>query len=165
MYQRILVPFDGSPTSTRGLDEALRIAQMTHGRLRVLHVIDELSLGLALGACGGYVGDFDCIGAMRDDAQQMLQKARDSAAAAGIEVETVLHDTYAGQVHELVNAEARQWPAELIVLGTHGRRGVGRMLLGSSAEKILRSAPVPVLLVRAPGQEGQAQAAAQAAAA
>ena len=45
--------------------------------------------------------------------------------------------------------QARQWPADLIVIGTHGRRGVGRMLLGSDAEQIVRTAPVPVLLVRA----------------
>jgi hypothetical protein len=49
----------------------------------------------------------------------------------------------------MVTAEANKWPADLIVIGTHGRRGVGRLVLGSSAEHILRFAPVPVLLVRA----------------
>ena len=49
---------------------------------------------------------------------------------------------------DLVIAKAKEWGAQLIVLGTHGRRGVGRMLLGSDAEQVLRQSPVPVLLVR-----------------
>jgi nucleotide-binding universal stress UspA family protein len=62
----------------------------------------------------------------------------------------VLHDDFSIPLDARVASEARQWPADLIVLGTHGRRGVGRWLLGSDAERIARYAPVPVLLVRAP---------------
>lgn len=60
------------------------------------------------------------------------------------------YDNFEGRVHELVAAEAAKWPADVIVIGTHGRRGIGRMVLGSSAEHVLRLSPVPVLLVRAP---------------
>jgi nucleotide-binding universal stress UspA family protein len=64
-------------------------------------------------------------------------------------VDSVLDDTLGGRISDRVLAQAQQWPAQLIVIGTHGRRGVGRLLLGSDAEQVLRQAPVPVLLVRA----------------
>jgi nucleotide-binding universal stress UspA family protein len=71
------------------------------------------------------------------------------AQRAGVSAETATLDTTAGRVCDLVVAQAKKWNADLIVLGTHGRRGVNRLLLGSDAEQILRLAPVPVLLVRA----------------
>ena len=79
----------------------------------------------------------------------MLQEASTQVRAAALEVETELVENYAGRVSDLIIDKAREWGAQLIVLGTHGRRGVGRMLLGSDAEQILRQSPVPVLLVRA----------------
>jgi nucleotide-binding universal stress UspA family protein len=148
MYQRILVPVDGSPTSRRGLDEAINLAVMSHGRLRLCHVIDELSFALAMDAYSGYSGNW--LESLREEGRRILDEARATAGAAGIEADTLLCDSFAGSVQEQVTAEARKWPADLIVLGTHGRRGVGRLVLGSSAEHILRFAPVPVLLVRAP---------------
>jgi nucleotide-binding universal stress UspA family protein len=151
MYQRILVPVDGSSTSQRGLAEAISLARLTQGRLRLLHVIDELSFALAMDAYSGHSGDW--LGALRESGQRLLEEGKSAAEAAGIGAETVLCDTFSGAVHEMVTAEARKWPADLIVLGTHGRRGVGRLVLGSSAEHILRFAPVPVLLVRAPESE------------
>jgi len=153
MYQRILVPVDGSPTSNRGLDEAVRLARLTKGRLRLLHVIDELSLA---GSMGAYAAYSDWINVLRSNGAELLQQARSKVDAAGVAVDTVLHDNFTGPVHELAIDEARKWPADLIVIGTHGRRGLSRMVLGSSAEKILREAPVPVLLVRQPEAEAQA---------
>jgi nucleotide-binding universal stress UspA family protein len=78
----------------------------------------------------------------------VLQEAETRVRAAGVAVETELYESYSGRVSDLVIAKAREWGAQLIVLGTHGRRGVGRMLLGSDAEQVLRQSPVPVLLVR-----------------
>lgn len=153
MYQRILVPVDGSPTSQRGLDEAIRLARLTTGHLRLIHVIDELSFALAMDAYSGYSGDW--LNVLREAGQRVLDDAKAVAETAGVDAETVLCDSFAGSVHEQVTAEASRWPAELIVLGTHGRRGVGRLVLGSSAEHILRFAPVPVLLVRAPESESK----------
>ncbi len=148
MYQRILVPIDGSSTSQRGIEEAVRLATLTQGRLRLLHVIDDLSLGLAMDAYTGYAGDW--LNVLRENGKRLLDEARATAQAAGIEADVLLCDSFSGPVHDLVNAEAAKWPADLIVLGTHGRRGVGRVIMGSSAEQILRYAKVPVLLVRAP---------------
>jgi nucleotide-binding universal stress UspA family protein len=156
MYQQILVPIDGSPTSRHGLDEAIRVAKLTHGRLRLLHVIDELSFALAMDAYAGYAGDW--LNVLRENGGRLLDEAVATAQAAGIEADQVLCDSFAGSVHEVVNAEAAKWPADLIVLGTHGRRGVGRVVMGSSAEHILRYASVPVLLIRAPEAESKAEA-------
>lgn len=148
MYQRILVPVDGSPTSDRGLEEAIRLGTLTHGQLRLLHVVDELSFALTMDGYAGYVGDW--MDTLREGGKRILERAKARVTAAGLEAQTVLYDNLEGRVHDLTVAEATKWPADVIVIGTHGRRGVGRMVLGSSAEHVLRLSPVPVLLVRAP---------------
>jgi nucleotide-binding universal stress UspA family protein len=160
MYQRILVPVDGSATSDRGLQEAIRLARLTGGQLRLLHVVDDLSFALGMDAYAGYSGDW--LNLLRDGGRKVLDDAKALATAAGIGADTVLYDSVEGRVHELTVAEAQTWPAEVIVIGTHGRRGVGRLVLGSSAEYVLRLSPVPVLLVRAP--EAPAQVSVEAAA-
>ena len=148
MYQRILVPIDGSPTSDLGLDEAIRLAKLTGGSLRLIHVIDDLSI---IRGMEGYAAYSEVMFAdLRAAGAQVIETARAKVAAAGVNVETILHETMEGLVPELVIADARAWKADLIVLGTHGRRGIRRMVLGSSAEYVLRGAPVPVLLVRVP---------------
>ncbi len=148
MYQRILVPVDGSPTSGRGLDEAIRLARLTGGRLRLLHVVDELSV--SLGGVSAFSGTPapDTFSLLREAGQAILAQAQGQVRAAGVPFDSVLDDTLGGRICDRVVAQAQQWPAELIVIGTHGRRGVGRLLLGSDAEQVLRQAPVPVLLVR-----------------
>lgn len=148
MYQHILVPVDGSPTSTKGLDEAIQVAKLSSGHLRLIHVIDEISLALFMDAYSGYAGNWR--NELRTQALALLDAARAKAAAQGISAEVVLRDTFQSSVHEQVLAEATRCHADLIVIGTHGRRGVGRWVLGSSAEQILRMSSVPVLLVRAP---------------
>jgi nucleotide-binding universal stress UspA family protein len=148
MYQRILVPVDGSATSSRGLEEAIRVAMMSHGKLRLIHVIDELSFALAMDASWG--GTSGWIEMLREGGAKLLDEAAAQVHSAGLDVESVLFDNFAGPVDVQVVKEAVDWKADLIVLGTHGRRGVGRVVMGSSAERILRTAPVPVLLVRTP---------------
>ena len=150
MYQRILVPVDGNPTSTCGLDEAIALAQLTGGRLRLLHVVDETSFALSADAFAGYSGDL--ITLLREGGVEVLAKARARVEAAGLTVETVLLDSLAGRICDLVTDDAKTWPADLNVLGTHRRRGAGRVYLGSDAAQPLRQAPVPVLLVRSVGE-------------
>ena len=147
MYQRILVPFDGSATAARGLAEAIKLAQLTHARLRLIHVVDELSFSLAAGEGLTFTGDL--LNMLREGGAAILADGATNARASGLTVETVLKDSFAGRVCDLVIAEAGSWPADLIVLGTHGRRGVGRLFMGSDAENIGRGAPIPVLLIRA----------------
>ena len=152
MYQRILVPVDGSETSFLGVDEAIRLARQTGGRLRFVYAIDELSVALAVDAYAGYMGDLPP--PLHENAPEMLEGVKATARAAGVEADAVLHDSFNEKVDEVVAAQARQWHADLIVLGTHGRRGMRRLVLGSGAESILRTAPVSVLLVRARQQAG-----------
>lgn len=154
MYQRILVPIDGSPTAARGLAEAIKLGRLTGAQLRLIHVVDELSF--ALSASQGMTLTGDMLGMLREAGAEILAQGAASVKAAGLAVDTTLKDSFAGRVSDLVVEEAGVWPADLIVLGTHGRRGVGRLFMGSDAETIVRSATVPVLLVRAEVPEGVA---------
>jgi nucleotide-binding universal stress UspA family protein len=148
MYQRILVPFDGSAASAKGLDEASSLAKLTGAELRVVHQVQVLNFATGSEPYKAYTEDV--IPHTRRVGEQILEQARARAAASGIDVQTVLLEDLASRVSDLVVEQAKAWNADLIVLGTHGRRGIGRLLLGSDAEQIVRSASVPVLLVRAP---------------
>jgi len=147
MYQRILVPIDGSTTSNQGLDEAVKLAKLTGASIRLIHVIDALSFATGFEPYGVYAGNV--IPLMKEAGQQLLKQASIRVEQQGVQVDSVLFDTYGNRVSDTVIEQAKAWGADLIVIGTHGRRGVGRLLLGSDAEQIVRLAPVPVLLIRA----------------
>ena len=147
-YQRILVPIDGSPTSTRGLDEAIGVARLTGASLRLLHVMDELVF--VSGFESGTTYAKEVVPKLRRRAASILEIGRKRVEAAGVPVDTLLVECFARRTSEIVCEQAVAWNADLIVAGTHGRRGVRRMMLGSDAEQIARTAPVPILLVRAP---------------
>jgi nucleotide-binding universal stress UspA family protein len=147
-YQRILVPIDGSPTSTRGLDEAIGVAKLTGASLRLLHVMDELEFVSGFESGASYAKEV--VPKLRRRAALVLEAGRKRAEAAAVAVDTLLVECFARRTCEIVCEEALAWKADLIVAGTHGRRGVRRMMLGSDAEQIARTAPVPILLVRAP---------------
>jgi len=146
MYQRILVPIDGSPTSSKGLDEAIKLAKLTGASLRLLHVLDALSFTNGYEAYEVYA--HDVMPYMKQTGQAILEKGRAQAAASGVTVDTQLCECLTERMSELVIEQSKLWPADLIVLGTHGRRGLGRFFLGSDAEQIVRTSIVPVLLVR-----------------
>lgn len=154
MYQRILVPVDGSSTSNRGLDEAIKLAKLTGANLRLIHVVDALTFATGSELYGVYASD--AVPKMRELGQQTLEQARTRVQAQGVKVDTLLFDSLPTGVSEIVVEQAQAWPADLIVIGTHGRRGVKRLVLGSDAEQIIRLAPVPVLLVRSADVSGQA---------
>lgn len=145
MYQRILVPVDGSHTSTVGLQEAIRIAIDQRAKLRIIHVVDELVVAQNF---DGYLNTGDLLGALRDAGKKALANALALARKRDLKAESALFESLGGRISEVVVKDAKKWRADLIVMGTHGRRGVTRMVLGSDAEAILRSTPVPVLLVR-----------------
>lgn len=146
MYQRILVPVDGSPTAERGLAEAVELGKLTGATLRLIHVVDELSFALSAAEGAGYTGEV--IAVLREAGAAILNEAAGRVRASGLAVDTVLNDSFQGRVCDLVIAQAGSWGADLIVLGTHGRRGLGRLFMGSDAEAIVRSATLPVLLLR-----------------
>lgn len=147
MYTKILVPLDGSPTSTLGLAEAIKLAKLTGAQLKLMHAVDMLSVSLTPEV--SMAATPTVFELLRQGGQAILMRAKADVDKSGVPVDTVLVDTLGGRVCDLVVDEAKRWGAELIVIGTHGRRGVGRMLMGSDAEQILRLSPVPVLLVRA----------------
>ncbi|HET9663622.1 MAG TPA: universal stress protein [Burkholderiales bacterium] len=143
MYKRIFVPVDGSETSARGLKEALKLAKQTGARLRLLHVIDESVLALT-----PEVGVVDIAGSLMEAGKKTLKRARSMAERHGIKTDSVMPENFSGRVADVILNEARKWRADVIVMGTHGRRGVSHMLLGSDAEGVVRGSTVPVLLVR-----------------
>ena len=146
MYDRILVPIDGSPTSDRALAEAAGLARLCSATLRLIHVMDPLTHITGYERPDVYVREIEP--AIRKAAQELLAKARDSVADARVRVETALIDSHGERVSDLIIDQAKAWPADLVVIGTHGRRGVDRVLMGSDAEQVARRSPVPVLLVR-----------------
>ena len=152
MYQRILVPVDGSPTSNAGLAEAIKLAKLTGARVRVLHVVDEMPFLMSADGYSAMSGDVFTM--LKEAGRAVLEQARLTIHAAGIPVEATLFDSLSGRLCDRVAEQVQEWGADVIVLGTHGRRGVGRLLLGSDAEQIVRTATVPVLLVRGTSPDG-----------
>jgi len=143
MYARILVPIDGSEPAKRGLQEALKLAKHEHARLRLIHVLDEFVVGNASGDLLGPLID-----TLRSGGRALLDEAEKLARRAGLEVDSVLVEASDGRAGDHIIRQALAWQADLIVCGTHGRRGLGRLTMGSDAEYIVRRTNVPVLLVR-----------------
>ncbi|HEY5292189.1 MAG TPA: universal stress protein [Burkholderiales bacterium] len=145
VYRKILVPIDGSPTSNRGLAEAIELAKNQGATLRLVHVLDELILGPGAEAVV-YLGN--TVDLLREAGEQVVAKAEAVVQESGLESESVVREIMGGRAADSIVAEANAWGADLIVLGTHGRRGARRLVMGSDAEEIVRATPVPVLLVR-----------------
>jgi nucleotide-binding universal stress UspA family protein len=145
MYQNILVPVDGSPASSRGLDEAIRLAAALGSRIRLLHVVNELVVLTPEIAATAFT---DVLDMLRNVGNEILCTAEEQVQKSSVPVESQLVEAVGGRAGDHVVQKAREWPAQLIVCGTHGRRGLRRALLGSDAEHIVRNSPVPVLLVR-----------------
>lgn len=146
MYKRILVPIDGSETAERGLDEAISLATELKATLCMLNVTGDFALMVEM---AGNI-DFEQYRAgLNQYGKDLLEKASASAASRGVKTETLTRDLRGGgRVAETIVKAAQDARCELIVIGTHGRRGFRRALLGSDAEDVLRTSPVPVLVVR-----------------
>jgi nucleotide-binding universal stress UspA family protein len=128
------------------LSEALQLAKNQGGQLRLLHIAEEQIVDCGYGPAT-YGGEL--IELARANGQKILRSAQDLAQLGGLVVETLLIESMGGPVAALIIAQAKAWPADLIVMGTHGRKGLGRLAMGSDAESVVRNTPVPVLLVRA----------------
>ena len=141
-FKKILIPVDGSSTSNKALDYALQMAKDAPSQVRFIHAIDEL----------GYLSSYEYSGELMATAHKngtgILQAAMVAAQAANVPADTHLIDTPGQRLGQTVADEAASWGADLIVVGTHGRKGIGRVFLGSGAEQIIRLAPVPTLVIR-----------------
>jgi len=148
-YKRILVPVDGSTTSAKGLKAAIKLARESRGKLCLLHVVQEYA-ALAAPEVGSSIAPI--LEAMRAAGRKTLARIERGARGAGVRAETTLAEDFGGRVADAIVKQAKRWRADLIVMGTHGRRGIQRALLGSDAELVVRYSPVPVLLIPAAGR-------------
>lgn len=147
MYKKILVPLDGSPTSERGFEEAVALARVMKSSLVLAHVIDILPLAVDMAPATTWQ---DISDGLRKHGQGVLDRARQTATEHGVASETRLIEGRAEPVAVALVDLARSANCDLVVMGTHGRRGFSHALLGSDAERLLRRCPMPVLLVRHP---------------
>jgi nucleotide-binding universal stress UspA family protein len=145
MYEKILVAVDGSATSLRGLDEAIKVAKSTGARLMLVHVVDELVIATDYVPTAYSAPIFE---ALRESGARILAQAATVVRRADLSCEQKLVETLSGRVADEIVKQAGEWRADLIVMGTHGRRGLKRLALGSDAEMVLRLSSVPVLLIR-----------------
>ena len=145
MYDRILVPIDGSAPSLRGLQEAVTIGKQMGSRLVLLHIVDNFPMLLEMAPAPAYG---QTLTLMRERGEEVLAKARSTVLGAGLEVDTLLRDIQQETVADAILDQVNKSNCQLIVMGTHGRRGMKRLAMGSDAELVLRASPVPVLMVR-----------------
>ena len=146
MFKRILIPVDGSDTSNKALIAGLQMARETSAIVHLVHAVNEMAYLGSIDPYGTY--SVDLASMMRECGTKVLTDAMAIAQSAGIQASQAMLDKPGQRLGESVAAAAKLWGADLIVTGSHGRRGVGRVLLGSGAEQILRMAPVPVLVIR-----------------
>ncbi|OFZ67534.1 MAG: universal stress protein [Betaproteobacteria bacterium RBG_16_56_24] len=145
MYQRILVPIDGSATSGRALQEAIKLAA-GKAQLRLVYVIEET---YPLDAESVAFIDYAALQeALRKTGERALAQAAKKVRKSGVTAETALLEAKGERAAKVIDGDAMKWQADLIVIGTHGRSGLSRLLLGSVAEGVARGASAPVLLVR-----------------
>ena len=138
--RHILVPVDFSETANHALDFALDLAEALGARVTLMHAYDIVSSIYP----EGLILTTEMASQIQEAASQALEAAAGRARRPGVELTTVLR---AGPPWGEVVALAAESSADLIVMGTHGRRGLKRLLLGSVAERVVRTAPCPVLTV------------------
>ena len=141
MFKRILVAVDASPTGALALQTAIGLAAESQGQLRIVHAVDVVHVNLG----AEFPDQFDVTDSLVKNGQNILRRAETTAADAGAVFETRLIriDTLDQRIPEAIADEAETWPADLIVIGTHGRRGLSRLFLGSVAEGVARLRPNP----------------------
>ena len=155
MFKRILVPLDGSAPSRAGLEQALALAKSEGGRVRLVHAVDENALMQGMEPAFN-VGEL--LDALAEEGRKLLAEASGLARRRGVKADAVLYEQRIGRVADRIIREAKNWRADLIVMGTHGRRGIGRLVMGSDAESVLRESPVPLLLVKDQGKRRKRRA-------
>ncbi len=146
MYDRILVATDGSDAAVEAVEEAVELAAGQGAELHVINVV-EMTAVEPMGPTTGVSVD-----SMEEVGQQAVAEAVERAQEAG--VESVEGVTTRGVAHEEIVAYVEDQDIGLVVVGTHGRTGLDRLLLGSVAEKVVRLSPVPVLTVRSGSYTG-----------
>jgi nucleotide-binding universal stress UspA family protein len=144
MYASILVPIDGSEPSEYGLVHAINLARDHKATLHIVHAVDAYPLMVEISS----TENFEKMQRdLRQHGEAMLDRARRKAVDLGVNAEAHLKEIVVGRASDVIVDEARRAGCDLIVMGTHGRRGLSRWVLGSDAELVTRSSSIPVLLV------------------
>ena len=155
MYSKILVAVDESETSLLALKHAIELARTLSASLRMIHVLDMswLPIGPEMA-----IDTAALSAARRSVGENVIAAARETAQQAGFEAEAGLTETETPiqQIAEVIAREASRWGADLVVMGTHGRRGFQHLMLGSVAERMVRLSSGPVLLIPSPGRSSPA---------
>jgi nucleotide-binding universal stress UspA family protein len=144
MYQHILVPVDGSTTSDRALQEALKLGRQQSAQLELVHVVEDMRLWDS----DSYINYAELQDTIKSSGNKILAQAQMVVQLAGMVAEVRLLAASGERIANVIVAETKRWPADLIVIGTHGRSGFSRLLFGSVAEGVVRVAQTPVLLIR-----------------
>lgn len=148
MYTRIMVAIDSSATAGKALQEAVQLAKSVGAALCIVHAEDESLLEQHGMGIGTYIDVEKAEVAIRAAGNRLLDDAVALAATQGVTAEQRLFESGKKRVPDLIAEGATEWRADLIVVGTHGRRGFERMIVGSVAEKLVRVASTSLLLVR-----------------
>lgn len=145
MYKHILCPVDGSSTSDCGMTHAIKLAKDQKANLHLLHVVDSY---FPIVDVTGDLNYIDITDRLREHGKEILTQATETAKLAGVSASAKLVASTRGQIYKCILNHVNKCHADLIVMGTHGLRGIERLVMGSDAETIARTSPVPVLLVR-----------------
>lgn len=148
MYTRIFVAIDNSSTAQKALKEAIELAVKLDADLCIGTALDEAPVSQHAMGLGTYIDVEKVKQAMRDTGNALLDKATAKAQAAGCDPHRILIESDKKRLSDMIIGAATQWHADLIVMGTHGRRGFERLLVGSVAEHVIRTATTAVLLIR-----------------
>jgi nucleotide-binding universal stress UspA family protein len=146
MYAKILVPVDGSDASTLALNEAVQMAKEQRSELRLLHIVKAPMLDYGFSAAD--LSRHDVIAALCKIGKGILNKAETAAREEGLNPECMLFESVGGSAAHVILDQAKQWRANLIVMGTHPRNAL--IGIGSDTAEVLSGSPIPVLLVRGP---------------
>ncbi|EXI75621.1 MAG TPA: universal stress protein [Candidatus Accumulibacter phosphatis] len=154
MYKRIMAAVDQSFMTSQVMQVAIEMARTNGAQLAICHAVDETLLAQREVAMmlPNSVGKTEA--RMRLGAQGFLDRLLQDARAAGIDAETKLVESEEKHVSDMLIEAAVDWQADLLVVGTHGRRGIERFFVGSVAERLVRKGQTSLLLVR--GEETEA---------
>lgn len=145
MYKRLFVADDGSEAGAAALNEAIGLAKSEGSELHIVFVAYFPK------TFGHPIVNLAAVEeALEEEGRLILERAAAKAQAVGVTASTAMVAAAREPISATLLAEATKWQADLIVMGTHGRRGIGRAVLGSVAESLLRTTLLPVLLVRVP---------------
>ncbi|SDD63632.1 Nucleotide-binding universal stress protein, UspA family [Cupriavidus sp. YR651] len=146
MYQRILLAVDGGPSSELAISQAQYMARATNAEVKAIFVVDDSDLFFET----SYIDPNDVLRGLISVGQQALASAARKLNEAGIRciTELIERPVAPGQISSTIVAQADEWSADLIVMGTHGRRGMKRLIMGSVSEGVIAKTNKPVLLVR-----------------